>query len=1536
MAVAEDESGLEESDNDPSESFVEPSNEPSAEEEISYEVAMPFEGITVEEESTEPQAEMFSAEDESGLEENDNEPSESFVEPSNKPSAEEEISNEPQVQMVVAEDESGLEENDNDPSESFVEEPSNEPSAEEEISYEPQVLMSVAEDESGLEENGNVPSESFVELSNEEQNLEKYLEVKSPSCGEESNERNLDTSSGRNNSTEYEEETVTLSPFSESSNEADAEDDAVRDEKSTEQDDVEEAHDNLPSDELSIAHDEKSATAGSDAENLETDLSVAVPKLSAVADNTSTSAPIDPFRNPFDAEMEDEDNNNYFIEKTFAVETSAIDISETKDTGENPFVQSLDMMIKNTMMSQNADAEEFVKEVSTRSGPSESQFSRRVQAGNALEASDQSDLSYSDDARTITSEKSTKSGTETFGIESDYNDLKKNDAGLVSNDEEPEEPEMEDSSTSFSFVQTNEQSNDTQSIESGDPIKVNSTEDNFIEEETSDEIDQSAIKNKDIAPKKKRRGLRDLLFKRFSRRQKSDASIEEVKNKVIEFGDAPTSSGKESTSDDEDDLSVDLSVCFEDAKNNASVSDAEEIVDDISAINSDGEENDPQGNNSNTEPFDINEKASIEHANDMQVRDNYIETSATDNDDGIFPDHANTSKEIKEHDPDDIDVRAETIANDSKTDEENLDNDNVHIETNTETDDNGKRGDNMKLLERVSSTEVNDHVLAEIESTNDHTAATQNVAMSTTAATDSALVSDEFQTEDKISHSSEDAYEGKNDEVEMFRVETMSSFGDDSAVRRSIFDDDSAVRSSGEEGNAKSSVNSQGGAGLSDINASKHIVPEEAIVLKDSHSYDESIFDEDGENKEETSAENLNSDYGANNELFSMDGSLDSVLDEGSKQSFVGGARQSKVDNFEKRGDEQPLLRSSSSLSSTSTDFVSYQSPPGATSNTTTHLTDLKQYERRVEIEMSPDFLPQIRPKILLHHNAGRRLYVQGMELERKKALDMKRMSELRNNSRKLTLATRNRSASAPRSNMSRNGESVYARLYSIAKQREEMPNPTVQYASTKTLVPARSWKGSRQEKPAYERLYNLAKKKKAAEIKARSENGGRSTSRVRASSKANGRMSTNERLYNLAKKKREIEETRRRIRAEEELAERNKPKKLVFATRKYNTPVRERNHTGASIHSRLYDLASIKKAADTQRSLEKREEESRNLGSVKKYSRSQSRSSSARLYSRSLSMQEEGFKRRQEIERRNKKSFVHNNGRKISLGKATGIYERGMIRKMELEMKREDEAIDPYVSPLLNPLVTEDETEEFSDGESGPTMHYRSSSASRSYSRSRQVNDRDRPQSGSGSRVRSGSQVRGRSSTPLSSARSRSNSLIRKPAGSSQRDSSAMRDSSRIRSRSRMRHSTPTTFSFRQPSPARVPAAPRVVKSQNVRTHSDTPQRAIRQNTTRDLLRKMESDQGFFNKVKQALALKEKEEGQNDDASYENESDPQTPTGKLLLTTPSSSPGSGLKLPSDLSNSTFTTGNETPSESSTPNTSYRYLVRPRSAEYCD
>ena len=626
-----------------------------------------------------------------------------------------------------------------------------------------------------------------------------------------------------------------------------------------------------------------------------------------------------------------------------------------------------------------------------------------------------------------------------------------------------------------------------------------------------------------------------------------------------------------------------------------------------------------------------------------------------------------------------------------------------------------------------------------------------------------------------------------------------------------------------------------------------------------------------------------------------------------------------------------PVVASSSSISTTST--VSYSQQTGRTGR-----------RNSIQFEMIPDNIGQpFNTPPTTGYNTWNRLYNEGIEKEKKKALKMKRYNDDWNSSKKLNLATRGRrgSVSAPRSRMDTSEPPAYSRLYALAKQGETFKQKSLRISSTKALPPSssradkprRGHTPGRGHTPAYERLYNLSKSKKETHEEKKKAISTKEKKRTRSRIRSIGVLSTQERLYNLAKKKRLIEDERMKLR-KKILEEKEKPKVLYLEARSY-TPVRDRSRgEHENVHNRLYSLAKVKNSAQQQQHNMSKEEKPRYLDPKKV----KSTAGVNRLYSLSLKKQQQGQERRQMIEMKKLKPVCPS--RKISLKKATGMYDRGMKQKINLEVKREDEGMDPYVSPLLNPLLAEEDNDEDSQ-----ILRYRPSSA-------------------------------------VSGVRSQSKARPGQPSGAQSRTSVGSAPNKtktatpRIRARSRLRTATPTMFSFR--SPSATPAYRASTSTSRLRGRSTTPQkeerfatpqkggrfatpqkegrfgtpqRAVKRNSTKDLLRKMEDDVGFYKKVKQALAQKERDEsggfdpksaqyGQRCKVDLSRHSSPSLPpqippTGKLYV---SMTPDSPRGMTSDNSNGTLRTGSSMTQCSNERETSPvgRFLVRPRSHDYCD
>ncbi|GFH50854.1 predicted protein [Chaetoceros tenuissimus] len=592
--------------------------------------------------------------------------------------------------------------------------------------------------------------------------------------------------------------------------------------------------------------------------------------------------------------------------------------------------------------------------------------------------------------------------------------------------------------------------------------------------------------------------------------------------------------------------------------------------------------------------------------------------------------------------------------------------------------------------------------------------------------------------------------------------------------------------------------------------------------------------------------------------------------------SFSGrksGSSQNDVENFKifqdrwreekvvfSHQDESPdVLRSSSSISTSSEDMRASQAMRFVTS--TSGMPKKSGYQV----------------------NTGHRLHAQAVEYERRRNIVANKYEEERKSSMRLNLAT-------SRSHAPATTDDVYSRLYAIAKgkkESEEQKHVATRVSASSSRFRSASRSRASNEAPAFERLYNLSKVKPST--KNHSHSLPVASSSTLPKKKSLGNRGTQERLYSLAQKKRAIEDERRRLKKEEDEAA-QKPKKLIMESKKtYRSasPMR-----GSNVHSRLFELAELQKSSVDDKIRRKKEEESEPLIKSKK---SKSMAGINRLYSYSMKKQIQGQELRKKIEDSKKKPRQKKG--KIPLSKAQGIYERGMLIKMDLELKREDEGMDPYVSPLLNPLVVEDD-----EGSA-----YEENSV----------------QGSQGRRSRSGTPSR-------SNNRSRSRSLSRTPSGIS-----TPRNQSRIRARSRMRDPTPTQFSFRSPSPARsnsrvsaLPSTPRSIAVSTPlrgRSRNPTPIRTAQRNSTKELLRKMESDVDFYKTVKVALKRKE------DEGFQMNGDLPPIPSKVITLT-------------SDASNGTTRTSTTMTVKDSSSDNEYdledlpspkgRFLVRPKSAEY--
>ena len=160
--------------------------------------------------------------------------------------------------------------------------------------------------------------------------------------------------------------------------------------------------------------------------------------------------------------------------------------------------------------------------------------------------------------------------------------------------------------------------------------------------------------------------------------------------------------------------------------------------------------------------------------------------------------------------------------------------------------------------------------------------------------------------------------------------------------------------------------------------------------------------------------------------------------------------------------------------------------------------------------------------------------------------------------------------------------------------------------------------------------------------------------------------MNICDRLYHEAKEK----EYKRANIIKEKVDQENNvgPPKLRLAADRSYTPIRSRPIC-ASIHDHLYNLSKIKDEKKKYLELEEINANTTNRGVL---SAKQSSKVAGRLYDRSRNRQEEGRKKRENIKKK-LTPRAPTPSRKISLSKATAIYDRGISHKAKKERKIED-----------------------------------------------------------------------------------------------------------------------------------------------------------------------------------------------------------------------------------------------------------------------
>ena len=506
----------------------------------------------------------------------------------------------------------------------------------------------------------------------------------------------------------------------------------------------------------------------------------------------------------------------------------------------------------------------------------------------------------------------------------------------------------------------------------------------------------------------------------------------------------------------------------------------------------------------------------------------------------------------------------------------------------------------------------------------------------------------------------------------------------------------------------------------------------------------------------------------------------------------------------------------------------------------------------------------------------GNRLYNQGIQKQRKQAIVKKDTHQKRGN--KLDLATRSYNERSASNLSKRNGTSVYNRLYNQTKEKEQShlsspssgrpqsrarsvkapPNRTngknnsnvPRNASTTRSVSttrnsqdmgrnsnatrsSSTTRGSRGvgkgtssspianilrststpkttgDNSVFTRLYNgrpIRAYKDDEESIAAVGSGSRSCSRRTKRDK--DKEPIGDRLYNLAKKKRLLEMEREKRREEARFQSRPQSRSRAISSPSAH---------GSDIFSRLY-YQGISKRDEKERILhhhrdrEARDEEMRKTNTEKRSER-EAQEGFSRLFSKSYFTNLEGKQRREKIEMKSAPRYA-TPSRKITIEEANDLYNRGMVQKMALEIKREEGCLDKtYVSPLLNPLVED-------------SQRSRTSSVTKERT---------------ASRIRPRSRLRGESpaSNRPASAVGR-NVMPSRPRGSTPKKKAPSTQGSRgtsSRSRTPSRSLGLPNIRTRSPTPTRL--------------RDPTPVRKQKQNSTRQLLRKLEMQSGSKNLTK-------------------------------------------------------------------------------------
>jgi hypothetical protein len=220
----------------------------------------------------------------------------------------------------------------------------------------------------------------------------------------------------------------------------------------------------------------------------------------------------------------------------------------------------------------------------------------------------------------------------------------------------------------------------------------------------------------------------------------------------------------------------------------------------------------------------------------------------------------------------------------------------------------------------------------------------------------------------------------------------------------------------------------------------------------------------------------------------------------------------------------------------------------------------------------------------------------------------------------------------------------------------------------------------NRRRESIHDRLYQEAaeKKKKESEREQMKNIKTVSSSLSTGSRRSIGGEHITTRLYKEAETKRFKMDQKVK---EKEIKEASVKPKMELSTKDY-IPQNKRSTNPEAIYNILFEESKRKKIPPTPPPLPPK---------GKTITSNDAEKMGSRLHDKSKKKEEAGKQRREEIKRAHTPR-PPTPSRKINIEEANLIYERGMVFKAALELRREEQSNDPYCSPLITSLLSDEE----------------------------------------------------------------------------------------------------------------------------------------------------------------------------------------------------------------------------------------------------